>query len=98
MSTETLSPESVLRRLPSPQVCWVEVDGEAVAYDAGGDALHLLDPIASLVWGLLDGETSLRQTSDELARAFGEDPQRILDDVLRLGEHLTGMGIVECAS
>ncbi|MDQ3628142.1 MAG: PqqD family protein [Actinomycetota bacterium] len=98
MNTTYLTPDAVLRRLPSPRVSWVEVDGEAVAYDAENDALHLLDPIASIIWGLIDGKTTLHQTSDDLAGAFGQDPHRILDDVMALGEHLTSVGLAERVS
>jgi hypothetical protein len=46
----------------------VELDGEAVIYDARNGDVHRLNPTATLVFSMLDGSTSL----DVLARDLGE--------------------------
>ncbi len=92
---EALEPGSVLRRLPSPHVEWVDVEGEIVAWNADTESLHLLDPIAAIVFQLLDGVTSLEQTSRELAEAFGRHLDLVRADVLSFATSLRQIGIVE---
>jgi coenzyme PQQ synthesis protein D (PqqD) len=90
-----LGASTVLARRPSPTVEWVEVDGEIVAWNADGESLHLLDPIASLVFQLMDGEATLAVTIDDLAEAFGRPPEQIEPDVLRCAASLEEMGLLE---
>lgn len=90
-----LSSAAVLRRRPPPDVEWVEVEGQAVVYDQSRDALHLLDPIATVVWHLLDGVTPLGRTGEELAEAVGRPAPEVLADVLRFAAQLEEMGLTE---
>jgi hypothetical protein len=90
-----LGPSAVLARRPSPAVEWVEVDGEIVAWNADGESLHLLDPIASLVFQLMDGEATLEVTIADLGEAFGRPPEQIGPDVLRCAASLEEMGLLE---
>lgn len=46
-----------------------------------GDALHLLDPIAAIVWQCLDGEATAAEIADDLAPAFGREPAALRVDV-----------------
>jgi coenzyme PQQ synthesis protein D (PqqD) len=90
-----LQPDTVLRRLPSPAVDWVDVGGQVVAWADDAASLHLLDPIASLVFLLIDGETTLGVTAAELAESFGTSVEQVEPDVLRFAESLSDLGIVE---
>lgn len=94
-TTPQVTAQTVLRRRPSPDVEWVEVDGEIVAWSQEKESLHLLDPIASLVFQLCDGEATLATTSDDLAEAFGRDAASVADDVLAFAASLEEMSIVE---
>jgi hypothetical protein len=89
------APDTVLRRLTDPPVCFVEVDGETVAYDAARDGLHLLDRIGTLVWNLLDGRSSLRSISTELAEAFDQPQPWVLGDVIEFASRLEHLGLAE---
>lgn len=90
-----LTEHSVLRRLASPEVEHVEIDGEVVAYDCERNSLHLLDPIGALVWGLLDGVTTLGETGDQLAGAFGRPADEVLLDVCAFAGHLEAIALAE---
>ena len=46
-----------------------------------GDALHLLDPVAAIVWQCLDGEATAAEIVDDLAPVFGRDPGALRVDV-----------------
>ena len=76
------APADVPRRIPSPQLEWVEVDEEVVAWSQHTDGLHRLDRIATLVFQLADGETPLSQTISDLAEAFGAEAGQVEVDVL----------------
>ncbi|AKL74363.1 Coenzyme PQQ synthesis protein D (PqqD) [Actinobacteria bacterium IMCC26256] len=54
-------------------------DGEAVL--ALGDELHLLNPVAALVWQCCDGESSATEIAEDLAEVFGADPGTLKSDV-----------------
>lgn len=92
---QLVTDQTVLRRRRSPDVEWVEVDGEIVAWSQENESLHLLDPIASLVFQLCDGEATLATTSDDLADAFGRAAAGVVDDVLEFAAALEAMNIVE---
>jgi Coenzyme PQQ synthesis protein D (PqqD) len=90
-----LHPDTVLRRRPSPEVDWVDVGGQVVAWADEPGSLHLLDPIASLVFLLIDGQTTLRITAAELADSFGTETAQVERDVLRFAASLCDLAIVE---
>jgi len=54
--------------------------GAEVVLQHGGD-LHLLDPIAAVVWQCLDGAATVPEIADDLAPAFGRDPRALRADV-----------------
>ncbi|HVE63503.1 MAG TPA: PqqD family protein [Mycobacteriales bacterium] len=80
---------------PGTAVVAVELDGETVLYDEDAGALHLLDPIATVVWQCLDGEATLEQISVELAAAFEAPPEAVTGDVIELVTRLGRLGLLE---
>jgi hypothetical protein len=49
----------------------VELDGEAVIYDEETTELHHLNPTATIVFGLCDGTSTMKQMSIDVSEAFG---------------------------
>lgn len=49
----------------------VELDGEAVIYMEESGDLHHLNPTATIVFGLCDGTTTMREIAKEISDAFG---------------------------
>jgi PqqD family protein of HPr-rel-A system len=49
----------------------VELDGEAVIYDEETTELHLLNPTATIVFGLCDGTGTMREMAVDISEAFG---------------------------
>jgi hypothetical protein len=86
----------LVRRRP-PLVEWVEIEGEAVVWNAEQDALHRLDRTATLVFQLCDGTASLAQTAADLADAFGQPVTSVHADVVRCATTLAEAGLVEVA-
>lgn len=83
---------------PRRTVAHVELDGEGVLYDEETNQIHLLDPIATLIWGGLDGRTSLEELSAELSGAFGADPDRVRFDVLEAVRGFAEQNLLEDGS
>lgn len=71
------------------------MDGETVVYDEETQKLHHLDPVASVVWALLDGHTPLTKTCDELAQAFGTPVETIRPDVLSVVGFFAAEGLLD---
>jgi hypothetical protein len=62
-----------------PHVEWVELDGEAVLYDAEARTLHRLNAGAAAVWAACNGEASTNEITRALEDAYS-DP-RVARDV-----------------
>src|ERR1700722_4645551 len=73
----------------------VEIDGETVVYDCRTEQLHLLNPVATMVWWQLDGAEPLSRLCDQLGEAFHEPVTRIRADVLALVGRLLTAGLVD---
>ena len=80
---------------PVPHVSAVEIEGETVVYDCRTEQLHLLDPVATIVWSHLDGTEPLAQLCEQLGEAFNEPVTRIRADVLALVGRLVSAGLVD---
>ena len=80
--------------LRAERVAFVELDGETVAYEEERGTLHLLDQIATVVWGCCDGSASVSQLVDELAGAFGAERAQVDADVRALLGRLVADGLV----
>jgi len=72
----------------------VELDGESVLYDGLTGALHLLDPIATVVWERLDGSMTIGLLAAELAQAFQAETAIVEADIIALVRHLAAQGLL----
>jgi len=97
-SGELVSPDTVLRRVDRPHVEHVEIDGETVVFDCRTSALHLLDAVATRIWGAVDGSASLQSISEDLARAFEHPVADTLLDVQKFAADLSRLALVELES
>ncbi len=81
------------RLAPADEAATVAVADEQFVFNTGRGSVHRLSGTAATVWLVLDGSTSLAVLADELAAAYEADPGVVLDDLKRLGEQLTGLGL-----
>lgn len=89
-----LTATSVLCRHAPPRVHQVEVAGETVVFDSETGSLHLLDPLATIIWTLLDGKATLGETSDQVAEIFGRPADEVFGHVRELAQRLDRAGLV----
>lgn len=79
---------------PAGTLTNVELDGETVIYDESNGSIHLLDPIATVVWSVLDGTSTLAEIAADVAEAFSAPVAQVSDDVLALARMLGRSGLL----
>jgi Coenzyme PQQ synthesis protein D (PqqD) len=72
----------------------LELDGDISLYDPATHNAAVLNGTASDVWRLLDGEHSLEEIVELLARAYGVEPAEIRADVERTVGELISSGFL----
>ena len=78
---------SVLRR---------DMGDETVLYDSKTGAVHALNPTASLVWDLCDGEHSLEAMEEILRGQFSvSESETITEDIRKVIDRFTNEGLLE---
>jgi hypothetical protein len=77
-----------------PTVGTVELEGEAVLLDEATGSLHLLNPVATVVWACFDGSGTIDELVADLSEAFGADAEQVRDDVVGLATELAGQGLL----
>ena len=71
------------------------LDDEALLLDPRTDRIHQLNPQASLIWSVLDGEGTIGDLVADLADAFDVQPDVVRDDVHLLVEQLAAFDLLE---
>jgi PqqD family protein of HPr-rel-A system len=64
----------------------VELDGEAVVYDAESMDVHRFNPSATVILGLLDGSATLEELAGDISDVFGQPKEKVvaqLDELIR---------------
>lgn len=93
----TQQPDDPMQRVPAPApgVCVAVLDDQAVLYDVASARPVLLNLTASAVWAELDGQRTVAQIADELARRFGAEPTTVAGDVLLALSSFEQLGLLE---
>ncbi len=76
-------------------VAAVTLDGETVIHRRG--RVHVLDPVATLVWRCCDGDASVDEIAAELADSFGTSPATVRRDVGAAVDQLGALGLLDDA-
>jgi hypothetical protein len=79
---------------PWPWVASAVLDGEAVLYDEDTGRVHLLNESASIVWQLLDGESTIEAIGRDVAAAVGADALLVISQVIDLVRMLAELGVI----
>ncbi|HZD79133.1 MAG TPA: HPr-rel-A system PqqD family peptide chaperone [Actinomycetota bacterium] len=72
----------------------VELDGEAVIYDEETGDLHHLNPTATIVFGLCDGRSTMREMSQDISAAFGVAADEVEQQVRALIRRFRGANLL----
>jgi len=72
-----------------------DVDGELLLLDPRTDRLHLLDPVATVIWSVLDGEVTVDELVGDLADAFETPAATVRADLDALVSALEGAALLD---
>lgn len=102
MTVEDLSPEPPLSRLESPfhrnqNLAVVELDDEALIYDAVTRKLHHLNPVAAFVFSILEHSMALDECVDRVARHYGTTAPQVEEETSRLIRRFLAEGLIKIA-
>lgn len=78
-------------------VVGVPVADEMVLLHEPTQALHALDPVATILWQCFDGASSIAEIARDAAEAFGISHATAAADIGHLVDSLLGLGLVELA-
>ena len=78
----------LLKPMARPDLLVVELDGEAVIYDEDSTDLHLLNPTATVVFGMCDGTSTMQEISAEIADVFDVPVDQVEPEVRTLVRRL----------
>ncbi|MGH2704414.1 MAG: HPr-rel-A system PqqD family peptide chaperone [Actinomycetota bacterium] len=76
-------------------LAWVEVEDEAVVYDQATGDLHHLNQPATIVFTLCDGQSTVKELSDDISSAFGIPAAQVQREVRRLIREFRSFGLLE---
>ncbi len=72
-----------------------EIEDEVVIYDPRTHYVHHLNPMASIIWGLLDASQDPQDITREIAIALKVDPSKVEKDVIETLGQLQKKGLLE---
>lgn len=81
-----MKPEAAPTR--AAEAVTLELDGETLVYQRRTGEVHRLDPVGSVVWRVLDGQTTVEELVKDLSAAFEVDAGVVRADVSDLLKRL----------
>jgi hypothetical protein len=79
---------------PRGDLTSVVLDGELVVYDSSSNALHHLNPVATIVWQQCDGEQTVDAIVERLVRESTEQPEVVRRHVCELIDQLASVSLL----
>lgn len=76
-------------------IAWRIIEDEAVLVDVRGDEVLHLNPTASFMWSMLDGQTSLEEIAARMTEEFKVEKEVALRDVVEFASRLLEKGVAE---
>jgi hypothetical protein len=95
---KSITPDGIdprFRPLPRAGIAAEELDGQVVLYDVSTGGVHLLNPMASLLWSCFDGETTLDDVGADVADVFDQPRDTALDAVVGMARELARLGALD---
>lgn len=87
---------STTKPVRTPGVVVQDIGDETLLYSAEGEAIHVLNPTARLIWELCDGEHTTADLVQALRASFSIDAERdVTADIRRTLEDLAARGLLQ---
>lgn len=81
----------------SSEVLELDMGDGFIIYNHDSSLVHHLNPSASIIWQLIDGEATVEQVGREVAEEYGLDMSSTQDELAALIAELDALGLVEDA-
>ncbi len=78
-----------------PAVLELDMGDGVILYDDGSGLVHHLNPSASIIWQLCEGEATVGELAADIAEAYRQDRSRVEEQVARAVAELDALGLVE---
>ena len=92
MTSDTIGPDARPQLNQGAEL--IVVADEALIYETDTGGIHKLDPVATAVCRLLDGQHTVDDVIDALAEAFGAARDTVASDVVALVVELEDRGLL----
>jgi hypothetical protein len=80
---------------PSPDVQGTSLEGETVLLDLSTGRYYTLNRLGSVIWEHCTGHTTISDIHAVLCNRFEVAPERALDDLVALANHLVQGGLFQ---
>jgi len=94
MSHDTVTLTIDVRPVRSEDVTFRAVGSEYLLVHMLQKQYHVLNAVAARVWALMAGEIPVREIAQAIADEYGEDPERVQQDVLETVQGFEALGLV----
>lgn len=78
----------------APECAFREIDGEAFIVSSKTGGVHLLNPVGTHVWSLLDGNKTLREMAEAVTEEFDVSAWEAAYDVEEFAGKLADMDLI----
>lgn len=82
------------RLVRKERIAWRVIEGEAVILGIDQGEVHVLNPVATRIWELIDGQRTLGQIAEQIYREFEVDRPQAEADAQEFVETLISRGLV----
>lgn len=82
------------RAMPSDDVLFQELGGEAVLLNLGSESYFGLDPVGTRLWALLGEDSRLQRAYEAMCTEYEVEPAELERDLLALVDQLALAGLV----
>lgn len=82
------------RVVPSPDVLFRELEGEAVMLDLGSERYYGLDEVGARIWQLLDEHHDVETVVDQVLAEYEVEEEQLRSDLADLIDNLVDAGLV----
>lgn len=72
-----------------------EIEQEVVIVDIDSGDVHQLNPTASFIWGLCDGNSSIESISSQFSGHYGISEEQATEDVVTVMQEFRQLNLLE---
>ena len=83
--------------IQNEKVAFTVIEGEAALVNPEDSLLHWLNPVATRIWELSDGQHSTQEIADILCQEFEVDYETALQDATKMIEAFRAKHLIETA-